>query len=120
MIEIMDRSSDKVLGIKIDGKLMHADYQKFIPMLEKMIEEQGKMRCLCFMHNCEGIELRAVFDDVKFDVQHCGKIEKCAVVGHGTWEKWMTELCNLTFPNSKFKFFEEINLDEAWNWVEAD
>ncbi len=120
MIEVLDRSSDKVLGLQINGKLMHADYEKFIPMLEKMIADHGKIRCLCVMHDCQGIELRAIWDELKFDIQHCGKIEKCAVVGHGSLENWMTNLCNWCFPNATFKFFEEADLDRAWEWIEAD
>ena len=120
MIEVLPRSSDKVLGLKISGKLLHADYQKFIPMLEKMIEEHGKFRCLCVMHDCHGIALRAIWDEIKFDTTHCGKIDKCAVVGHGTLEKWMTNMSGWCFPKASFKFFEEADEDKAWEWIEAD
>ncbi len=118
MIEVLDRSSDKVLGLKINGKLMHSDYEKFIPMLEKIIADQGKFRCLCVMEDCQGLELRAIWDELKFDLTHCGKIEKCAIVGHGSQEKWMTELCGFCFPNATFQFFEEGDLDKAWDWIE--
>ena len=39
MFEVMERSSGKVIGLKLSGKLLHADYQEFVPMLEKLIEE---------------------------------------------------------------------------------
>jgi len=58
MMEILDRSSGKVLGIKVSGKLLHQDYQRFVPMLEALIAEHGSSRCLVEMTDLHGIELR--------------------------------------------------------------
>ncbi|MGO9597563.1 MAG: hypothetical protein ACLP7Q_06030, partial [Isosphaeraceae bacterium] len=41
MMEILDRSSGKVLGIKVSGKLLHQDYQRFVPMLEALISARS-------------------------------------------------------------------------------
>ena len=60
MIEILDRSSGKVLGIKVCGKLLHQDYQRFVPMLEALIAEHGSVRRLVEMTDLHGIELSAL------------------------------------------------------------
>ncbi len=60
MIEILTHGSDKLFGMRISGKLLHEDYQQFVPMLEKLIEEHGGVRCLIEMTEFHGIELRAV------------------------------------------------------------
>ena len=49
MIEILERGSGKVFGMKVSGKILHRDYQHFVPMLEKLIEEHGSVRCLIEM-----------------------------------------------------------------------
>ena len=33
MIEVMNSSSGKVFGMRISGKLLHQDYQQFVPAL---------------------------------------------------------------------------------------
>ena len=75
MIEILERGSGKVFGMKVSGKLLHRDYQQFVPMLEKLIEEHGSVRCLIEMIDFHGIELRALWDEIKFDVRHARQIE---------------------------------------------
>ena len=55
MIEILDRSSDKVVGIRVAGKLLHEDYQQFVPMLERRIADHGSVRCLVEMIDLHGI-----------------------------------------------------------------
>ena len=56
MIEILERGSGKVFGMKVSGKILHRDYQQFVPMLEKLIEEHGSVRCLIEMTDFHGIE----------------------------------------------------------------
>ncbi len=118
MIEILDRGSGKVFGMKVSGKLLHRDYQQFVPMLEKLIEENGSVRCLVEMIDLHGIELRALWDEIKFDVRHARQIERCAIVGDRSWEAWMTRLSRPIFANAEIRFFDVAARDEAWEWIQ--
>ncbi len=81
MIEILSRSSGKLFGMKVSGKPRHQDYEGFVPVLEKRTEEHGTIRCLVEMTDLHGIEPRALWDEIKFDVRHARQIERCAGVG---------------------------------------
>ena len=70
MIEVMNSGSGKVFGMRLSGKLLHQDYQQFVPRLEQLIEEHGSVRCFIEMTQFQGIELRAIWDEIKFDVRH--------------------------------------------------
>ena len=118
MIEILDRGSGKVFGMRVSGKLLHRDYQQFVPMLEKLIEKNGSIRCLVEMIGLHGIELRALWDEIKFDVRHARQIERCAVVGDRAWEAWMTRLSRPIFSNAEIRFFEVTEREKAWEWIE--
>ena len=118
MIELLSRGSGKVVGAKVSGKLRHQDYQQFVPRLEKVIEEQGKVRCLIEMTEVHGIEIRALWDEIKFDVRHARQIERCAVVGDREWEAWMTKFSRPIFSNAEIRFFELVDRDKAWEWIE--
>ena len=76
MVEGLDQSSGKLIGLKVSGKLLHEDYQTFVPMLEKLIEEHGSVRCLIEMTDLHGIEPRALWDEIQFDVHHARQIER--------------------------------------------
>lgn len=117
MIEVLEGGTGKVIGLKIVGKLLHEDYQRFVPMLERLIEEHGSVRCLIEMADFQGMELRALWDEIKFDVRHGRQIERCAVVGDRAWEAWMTRLSRPLFPNAERRYFIVAERDKAWEWI---
>jgi hypothetical protein len=118
MIEVLSRGSGKVFGMRVSGKILHQDYQQFVPMLEKLIEEHGSIRCLVEMTDLHGIELRALWDEIKFDVRHSRQIERCAVVGDRAWEAWMTKLSRPIFFNAEIRFFDLVDRTKGWEWIE--
>jgi hypothetical protein len=117
MIEVLGEGSGKVFGMRVSGKLLHQDYQQFVPRLEKLIEEHGSIRCLVEMLDLHGIALRALWDEIKFDVRHVRQIERCAVVGDRAWEAWMTRLSRPIFSNAAIRFFDVTERDRAWEWI---
>jgi len=117
MIEMLDQSKGKVLGMRVSGKLAHQDYERFVPLLEKLIEEHGSVRCLVEMTDLHGIEPRALWDEIKFDVRHAWQIERCAVVGDRQWEAWMTKLSRPIFFRAEIRFFDLIDREKAWVWI---
>ena len=97
MIEVMNPSSGTVFAMKISGKLLHQDYEQFVPRLEKLIEEHGSIRCFIEMTEFHGIELRGTVgrDQIRRPSRppNCA----CAVVGDRAWEAWMTKLSRPIF-----------------------
>ena len=120
MIEILDDGSKDVFAIRVSGKLLHRDYQQFVPMLEKLIEEHGSVRCLVEMIDFQGVELRGLWDEIKFDVRHARQIERCAVVGDRSWEAWMTKFSKLIFLNAEIRYFDVTERDQAREWIKED
>ena len=120
MIEILERSSGNVIGIRCNGKLMHEDYQQFIPMLEAMIRKYGAIRCYCEITDFAGIEFRAIWDETKFDAKHARQLERCAIVGDKSWHQWMSKASQAMFGKAKVRYFTEDESNEAWEWLEAD
>ena len=69
------------------------------------------------MADLRGIELRALWDEIRFDVRHSRQIERCAVLGDRRWEAWMTTLSRPIFPNAQLRFFDRSDSEPAWNWI---
>jgi SpoIIAA-like len=87
-------------------------------LLEKRIEEHGSIRCLVEMTDLHGIELRARWDEIQFDVRHARQIERCAVVGDRAWEAWLTKLSRRIFFNAEIRFFDLADREKAWEWID--
>jgi hypothetical protein len=116
MIEQLPQSSEGVLGFKLSGKLHDADYQQFVPAIDAAVAKQGKVRLLALFHDFHGWDMHALWDDIKFSTTHCNKIDRIALVGDKTWEKWMAKVCK-PFTMAKVRYFDASELDAAWAWL---
>lgn len=118
MIEQLEKSSGKVLGFKMSGKLHDEDYKHFVPLVEAAVSSaQGKVRLLAWFHDFHGWDLHALWDDIKFATKHCLDIERIALVGEKKWEEWMAKVCK-PFSMAKIRYFDAKDLDAAWSWLE--
>lgn len=116
MIEQIPLDSDQAVGFKMSGKLHDADYQTFVPLVDAAIAKHGKVRMLAQFHDFHGWDLHALWDDIKFSTTHCTKIEKIALVGEKTWEKWMAQVCK-PFTMAKVQYFDAGQLEAAKAWL---
>ncbi|MFO1095212.1 MAG: STAS/SEC14 domain-containing protein [Planctomycetaceae bacterium] len=116
MIEQISDVPAKTLGFKLSGKLHDEDYKTFVPLVDKAVGEQGKVRLLAQFHDFHGWDAKALWADIKFSTTHCTKIERIALVGDKAWEKWMAIVCK-PFTMAKIKYFNSSEFEQAKAWV---
>jgi hypothetical protein len=116
MIEPIAGLSGKTLGFKMSGKLHDEDYKKFVPLVDEAIARQGTVRLLAQFQDFHGWDLHALWDDIKFSTTHCTKIERIALVGEKTWEKWMAAVCK-PFTMAKIRYFDSAEVETAMAWL---
>jgi hypothetical protein len=115
-VELREEAGGKVLAVKLSGKLTKQDYEQFVPEVERLIGQHGKIRMLVQMHDFHGWTLGALWEDIKFDVKHFGDIERLALVGDRKWEAGMAAFCK-PFTRATVRYFDESKYDEAMAWV---
>ncbi len=118
-IEIYENVEAKLLEVKASGKLSKEDYEHFEPAVNRMIESAGKIKVLFCMHDFHGWEMGAIWEDTKFAAKHCRDIEKLAMVGENTWEKWMATICK-PFTMSTIKYFDAGEEQAAREWLTSE
>jgi hypothetical protein len=118
-IEISSENGGKLLIIGITGKLHANDYKHCVPIVEKAIEEHGKIRLLVQMHHFHGWDGAALWKDVKFDVKHFNDIERLVIVGETTWEKWMAIFCK-PFTKATIRYYASDQTAEARAWISTE
>lgn len=116
MITILSTNSENVIATKASEKLTKTDYQKLLPILKDGLKKYEKIRWYFEMENFQGWQLRAFWEDVKFNIQHANDFEKIAMVGDKRWEKWMTDLMK-PFTPAEIKFFELAEREKALTWI---
>ena len=118
-VEIEEHNNGKVLIVRATDKLSKADYEQFVPEVERLIDQSGKIRILFEMVDFHGWKAGALWQDIKFDVRHFSDIERLALVGDKKWEKGMSLFCR-PFTTAKVKYFDLSQKEQAQEWVTAD
>ena len=118
-IKVDEKDEGKVLEVRVTGKLMHEDYEHFVPEFERLVKQHGKIRLLFEMIDFHGWEAQAAWDDLKLGVKHFSDIERIAMVGENRWQEWMARFC-VPFTTAKIRYFESYAIDDARNWLKTD
>jgi hypothetical protein len=119
MVTQLTTTTGKIIGFKFSGKLHDEDYRIFVPAIEAAIQANGPVRLLILLEDFHGWDLRAAWDDFKFDVKHFKDVERIAMVGDKKWEQWITALAK-PFTAATVMYFDRAQLDDAWKWIEQN
>lgn len=114
-IELNENADQRLLEVTASGKLSAEDYHHFEPAVERLIDG-GKINILFEMYDFHGWEMGAMWEDIKFATKHCRDVERIAMVGDKSWEKWMAMICK-PFTMSKVKYFDDGQQAEARQWL---
>jgi hypothetical protein len=116
-IQLKEESGGKVLAVHVSGKLAKADYDHFVPEFERLVRQHGKLRVLFDMTGFHGWEAGALWEDIKFDVNHFADIEPLAMVGETKWEHGMATFCK-PFTKATIRYFDHADAAAARTWLE--
>ena len=118
-VDLQEDAAGSILVVKLTGKLTKEDYQHFVPKVEGLIKERGKLRILVQMHDFKGWAGGALWQDIKFDLKNFRHIERLALVGEKSWEHGMAVFCK-PFTTATIRYFDRSQADQAEAWIRAD
>jgi len=116
----MDRieitATERLLEVRVTGKLNQEFYQEFVPAVDAQIKQYGRLRILFVMQDFHGWTAAGLWEDMKFDLKHWKDIERLAIVGDKQWEKGMAAFCK-PFTKANVRFFDVSQIGEAREWL---
>jgi hypothetical protein len=115
-IEINEENDGCTLTVRVTGRLVKADYDRFVPQVERLIRERGKIRLLFEMHDFHGWSAGAAWEDLRFGLRHCRDIERMAIVGQKRWQETMAGFCR-PFTKADIRYFDVAQAQEAREWL---
>jgi len=116
MITLQEFPNDNLVELHASGKMTRAEYRDLLPRLDRRLRESPPVRCYIELHDFHGWELAALWDELKFDLQHRRDLGRVAVVGETRMEQWGTNLSRLFFA-SAVRYFDHAQAAEARAWV---
>ena len=118
-IKLEEKVGGKILEVSLSDKLVKDDYETFVPVVERLVKQHGKIRLLVVMHDFHGWTAGAMWEDTKFAAHHFNDIERLAVVGETRWQQGMATFCK-PFTAATVRYFDHTALDEGRTWLEAE
>jgi hypothetical protein len=115
-IDLHAEAEGKVVAVTLSGKLTREDYQAFVPEIERLIKERGKLRMLATLKDFHGWTLAGVWEDMKFDFRHFSDVERVALIGDKRWEAGMAAFCK-PFTTAKVCYFDLADAAKASEWI---
>lgn len=118
-IKLEEKNVGKILEVSLTGKLVKEDYETFVPAVERLVKQHGKIRMLVVMHDFHGWTAGALWADTRFAAHHFTDIERLAVVGETKWQHGMAVFCK-PFTAAAVRYFDHAALAEAHAWLEEN
>ena len=115
-VTLKEANGGKLLEIHLTGKLAKEDYNHFVPVVERLVKEHGKIRLLVEMHDFHGWSAGALWEDMKFDAKHFRDIERLAIVGESKWQHGMAVFCK-PFTTATVRYFDRAEEAQAREWL---
>lgn len=113
---IEEKENSALVYVHVSGKLDRDDYRAFEQAFDEMLERRNRVRMLITLDDFEGWTAAAAWEDLKFDVKHFSSIERIAVVGEESWEKWVTVLFE-PFTLAEMRYFDKGDEADARTWL---
>ena len=117
-IQVKEENGGKLVAFQVIGKLVKADYERFVPELDRLIRQHGKLCLLFELTDFHGWEAGALWDEIKLDIKHFADIERLAVVGDKRWEHEMVTFYR-PFTKATIRYFDhDIAVTEVRKWLD--
>ncbi len=117
-IKVEEKDNSKLVEVYLSGRITRQDYKQFVPEMDRLVHDHGKLHVLMDMHDFHGWTPGALWEDIKFDVKHFSDIERVAMVGEKKWQKGMSHFCR-PFTTAKIRYFNHAEMAAAREWAEA-
>ena len=115
-VELRAEEGTNILDITLSGKLTREDYASFVPEVERLIKEHGKLRMVCRLKDFHGWTMGALWEDMKFDWRHFSDFERIAFIGDKRWEAGMATFCK-PFTKATLRYFDVADAAKAVEWI---
>ena len=115
-IQLNEENGGKIIAVHVSGKLVKADYERWVPEFERLAGKHEKIRLLFDMVDFHGWDAGAAWEDFKLDVKHFDDFERIAMVGDEEWQQVMATIFK-PFTKAMVRYFDRANAAEARNWL---
>ncbi|GAB3828082.1 SpoIIAA family protein [Pontibacter rugosus] len=118
MLQLLEDSKEDLVAFRISATVDKQDYDVMLPLLKERIKQHGKVKVYAEVQDVQEYSLKALRDEVKFDLQHASDFSRVAIVGDQKWLEWLSTMAK-PFTTAEVKYFDFSQRSQAWEWIHA-
>ena len=115
MYRILPKSTENIIGIRVEGRMEEEDYKGLLLFIESLIKKHGTIRILIDLRAFTGGDLQGVLKTLPY-FKYSSKVEKKALVTDQRWIYASTKLLS-PFVRTEVRCFPSFEIEKAWKWV---
>lgn len=115
-VDVRAHEGGRILELHVTGKLTRADYERILPEVDDGLREHDRIDLLLALEEFRGWDAAAMWEDLKFDVDHFDDIRRLAVVGEERWHEGMSPFFK-PFTAAEVRYFDPGQLEDARAWL---
>lgn len=117
MIEYKENPEVKIVELQVSGRITGEDIRSTVSQLEETYAKWGKLKIYEELGDIEGIEPKALWQDLRSVHSHQDKIAKIAVVSDKKWVEYLTEITEELVDFEIEKFSRAEGREDAYHWL---
>lgn len=108
-----------IVEIRAGGRIHRNDIDEIWRRIDADVGSEEKLRVLEIVEGYEGIDLAAIWEDLRVSLPRIRQVSRAAVVAD---EKWIERAVSLSahFIPAQTRFFHSRDVDKAMAWLEAE
>ena len=115
MINLEEKDAQTV-QLNLVGEITGEDYKAIRPRLEALFKQGGRKKFLFNMDPATSFSMDALYQNVKFDLQHFKYVGTTAVVSNKTMAETITKMVDTVYP-VKVERFDDVA--SAYQWLSS-
>lgn len=120
MIEILPFDNEKVVGIRVTGKIETEELEKVTSLIERKLQVHDKLNIYVeFEEGFLKMSGEALLKDIRFSFRHLGDFAKEAVVTDKNWIGKLISVTDKLFPSIEVRHFSKDEIAEAREWIQS-
>lgn len=115
-LEYTEFPDDKVVEIRLDGRITREDYDGCIDKLQSFIDTHGTVKLIEIIDSFTGFDPSTIWEGIKFDFRNIKHISHVAVVSDIGWISPASKAAGALI-STQLRTFDMEHLDQARTWV---
>jgi len=116
MLSYKEMDNLAAVEIELSGRVSSEEFDMTAKKLEAFIARHGRVRVLEIVDHFDGMDVKALWHDVKFSLRHLNDFSRCAIVSDAKFLSLWSAIAE-PFLDCQVAYFKPDEIKSARDWL---